>query len=175
MKKLVSLTLAIVVLALFSTSCKKFEAELSWYQVEGNGYYDETTDTSSIKVEAWIKIEDADIADFPPQLSLLDWKFDIFSKEGALVMQIAKSGYHQVVGDALINTSDFEFDFLWVYIETTVPKSGDIFNGGFNDLTNPNLVNDGSMTVTMIAQDDDGNFYDMQAAAAFTFEKITAK
>jgi hypothetical protein len=163
MKKQVSLILVLVVMVIFSASCKNYQAELSWYQIDGSGYYDETNNTSSIKVEAWLQIEDTVIADFPPQLSLVDWQFVLLNSDGGPVMQIAKSGYYQVVGDALVNTSDFEFDFLWVYIETTNPKTGDLFGGAVPT----------TMVVSIAAQDNEGNFYELQNSVPFNFTKIT--
>ncbi|MCP5052231.1 MAG: hypothetical protein GY940_34000 [bacterium] len=160
MKKIVSLILIIVALTIFATSCKKLVQELTWFKLDGAGAYSSQSDTSTIRVEGWVQIEQSEIAKLPSQLLIVDWQFLIF-EGNQFVLELLKDGYYSLLGDVFLNTSSLEFEFLWVYLETTTPKTGDLFNG----------FNPDTMQLTLIVQDADGNTYQLEAQTNFQFTR----
>jgi hypothetical protein len=158
MKKAVSFILIVVVMVLFTTSCKKAELEFTWNKVEGVGVYSSADDTSTIKLEGWLRINQPSIIKTPFQVSIVDWAYYV-AEGDTIVLELLKDGYHSVIGDVFINTSEQTFDWLYVYIETTTPKAGNIYKG-----MSPN-----SLLLTFIIQDDQGNFYEQSVSAPFSF------
>jgi hypothetical protein len=145
---------------LTATSCKRAEAEFTWSSLEGVGSYSSATDTSTIKLSGWIKIEQPAVNKQPFQVTLADWQYTVVAGS-AIVMNVKKDGVTQVLGDVTMATSALSFDFLWVEIETTTPKAGDIFYGN-----NPDLLQ-----FDVLIQDDSGNVYDMAASTPFQFTR----
>jgi hypothetical protein len=160
MKKTVSFMIMIIAMMVFTSSCKKVELAFTWAKLEGTGTYSSADDTSTIKVEGWLRIEQSNISRTAIVANAVDWQFQVMEGQ-RIILQLNKDGYHQVLGDVFINTSDLELEFLWVYIETTTPKAGDIFNG----------ANPDTMELAMLVQDDTGNIYEEVARGPFTITR----
>lgn len=164
MKKSVLFTLVIVVtltLLLFNTSCKDIKLELMWADVSGSGSYDSQSDQSTIEMEGWIRVVQPGIVETPVQSMLVDWAFALY-EGNTLVLQVQKGQIASVLGDVTLNTSQVEFFWLWVYLTTTTPKSGDIFNGYKPD----------TMVFSVIVQDFEENIYQDQVAVPFKFTEL---
>ena len=160
MKKLVLFTMVMASLLLFNTSCKDIELELSWANVEGSGSYSSQTDQSILTMEGWVRIGQPDIVETPVQAQLVDWAFTLY-EGNTLVLRVQKGQITPVLGDVTLNVSTVEFFWLWVYLTTTNPKTGDIFNG----------FNPDTMIFFALVQDEEGNIYEDQATVNFQFTR----
>jgi hypothetical protein len=155
------IAMVMVVMVFFTSSCKKAELEFSWNKVEGIGVYNSVENTSTLKLEGWLKIDQSSIVKTPFQVSIIDWVYYV-TQNNTIVLEIPKDGYHSVIGDVFLNTSELTFDWLYVYIETTTPKPGDLFNG-----MEPN-----QLELIFVIQDDQGNFYEQAVSAPFNYTRI---
>lgn len=160
MKKSVLFTLVVMALLLFNTSCKDIKLELVWADVSGSGSYSSATDQSSIEMEGWIRVVQPGIVETPVQSMLVDWAFSLY-QGNTLVLQVQKGDIASVLGDVTLNTSEVEFFWLWVYLTTTTPKNGDIFNGYSPD----------TMVFSVIVQDFEENLYQDQVSVQFQFTR----
>ncbi len=160
MKKTLGCVIIIFSLLVLTTSCKKLEMEFSWEKVAGSGSYSSQSNTSTIIVQGWLRIKQPAIARESLKASLADWEI-IVNAGTTPVLTFLKNDHNSAVGDVLLSTSELADLWLYVYIETTTPKSGDIYKG----------LNPDNITVSMKAQDEAGATYTYTTSATFEFTR----
>ena len=160
MRKIILPFIVIVVAALLlsTTACKQPDFEMSWFSLEGSGFYETQDDSSSIKISGVVEFEIPRVATEPMWAQIVAWEY-IIREGNQVVLDIHDENYYTVLGDLIISKSAQQSDFLWVVIETNTPKVGDIYSG----------ANPDSVELIMWIVDSNGNSYVMDNTVAFDF------
>jgi hypothetical protein len=158
MKKIRLLFIAIVaaVLLLSTTACKSPVLDITWYELEGSGTYNSLDNTSTIKLTGSVELTIPNVATKPIEGRIEQWEY-IISEGATIVLYINSSISYEVLGDYTLNESEENSGFLWLEIETVIPRSGDMYNGA-----NPDTV-----TLTLWIVDNNDNQYTVGSAAPF--------
>ena len=158
MKKIILPVIVMVVAALLlsTTACKGPLLDISWYELSGSGTYNSVDNTSTIKLTGVVELNIPNVATDPMWGKIDSWEFII--AEGAnIILYINSDISYEVLGDYTLDKSEESSTFLWLDIETVIPRSGDMYNG-----TNPD-----AMSLTLLIVDNDNNIYTLTAGAPF--------
>lgn len=164
MKKIVFvvvLTLALVGV-LSTTGCKKVELDgLEFFLVEGSGSYSSLDNTSTLKINTRISINQSDITENEPlKASLLLWQIVLITPDNTLSLELTNDNYRSVLGNVFASISNWQEDWLWIELE--VPSvDGDLFKG----------VDPEQMQLSLLVEDNEGNTYTLGVAAQFEFTR----
>lgn len=158
MKKIRLLVIAIVLAALMlsTTACKSPVLDITWYELEGSGTYHSLDNTSTIKLSGSVELTIPNVATEPITGRIYAWEY-IISEGDTLVLYIHSAISYEVLGDYTLDKSEESSSFLWIDIETVIPRTGDMYNGA-----NPGIV-----TLTLWIVDNNDNSYSLGAAAPF--------
>ena len=158
MKKIRLLVIVTVAAALLlsTTACKNPVLDITWYELEGSGTYNSLDNTSTIKLTGVVELNIPNVATQPMWGKIYEWEY-IISEGATIVLYIHSSISYEVLGDYTLDKSEENSNFLWLEIETVIPRSGDMYNG----------ANPDSVTLTLGIVDSDDNIYTMNAAAPF--------
>lgn len=169
MSKNIKLIIIIFTIALFFQSCKNPVLDFEWYLFEADGNYSSENDSSYLKLNAWVEINQSSVNTNPSNpadtrhfmyASVANWSFRVYSGE-QLVFEITNYNIESLFGDIFFNVAENQIDYLWVAIESETPLSGDIFNG-----LNPDTV-EFEMTIS----DDAGGGYSVLKSVPFIFNR----
>lgn len=158
MKKIILPVIVIVVVALLlsTTACKGPLLDISWYELSGSGTYNSLDNTSTIKLTGSVELTVPNVATEPIVGRIEEWEY-IISEGANIVLYIHSSISYEVLGDYTLDKSEENRTFLWLDIETVIPRSGDMYNGA-----NPDTVR-----LTLWIVDNNDNVYTVNAAAPF--------
>lgn len=158
MKKIRLLFIAVTVAALMlvTTACKNPVLDITWSELEGSGTYNSIDNTSTIKLSGVVELNIPNVATEPISAKIDQWEY-IISEGASIVLYIHSAISYEVLGDYTLDESGESSTFLWLKIETVIPRTGDIYNGA-----NPDTV---SLTLEIVDSDD--NVYQLSAAASF--------
>lgn len=158
MKKIRLPFIAIVaaVLLLSTTACKGPVLDIEWYELGGSGTYNSLDNTSTIKLFGGVELTVPNVATNPMWGKIEAWEF-IVAEGDVIVLYINSETSYAVLGDYTLDKSEENSGFLWIEIETMIPRTGDMYNGA-----NPDTVH-----LTLWIVDDSDNLYTMNAAASF--------
>ncbi len=154
---------------LFLQSCKSPVLDFEWYLFEAEGSYSTETDTSYLKLNAWVELNQSSVNINPGSAtdathfqaaSVINWNFNVYSGE-QLLFQINDRNFNLLFKDVLLNVAEEQIDYLWVSIVSEIPISGDFFHG-----LNPDRVE-----VELSIYDDDSNAYFITNSVPFVFER----
>lgn len=169
MSKNIKLVIFIFTIAIFLQSCKNPVLDFEWYLFEADGTYSSENDSSYLKLNAWVEINQSSVNTNPASpvdsthfmyASVVNWNFRVYSGE-QLVFQITKYNIESLFGDILLNVAENQSDYLWVAIESETPLSGDIFNG----------MNPDSVEFEMTMSDGEGGGYSILTSVPFIFNR----
>jgi len=158
MKKIRLLFIAIVAAALLfsTTACKGPVLDITWNKLEGSGTYHSLDNTSTIKLSGRVELSIPNVATDPMWGEISDWEY-IITEGSTIVLYINSEISYAVLGDYTLDQSEENSNFLWLNIETVIPRTGDMYNGA-----NPDTV-----TLTLWIVDNDGNSYTLGASSPF--------
>ena len=158
MRKIRLLFIAMVVatLLLFTTACKNPEIEMTWYDLSGSGTFHSVDNTSTIKLSGKVELNIPNVATDPMWGKITDWEY-VITEGSTIVLYINSDISYLVLGDYTLDKSEENSNFLWIDIETVIPRTGDIYNGA-----NPDTV-----WLTLWITDNDNNSYTMAGSAPF--------
>lgn len=169
MKTRIIYLVIILAVATLSQGCKDPALDYQWFLVEGQGSYNSDSNTSGLKLNAWLKISQssvninpnssADITHFQ-YASVASWSFRLFQGE-ELVFEVSSVDIGRVLGDIFINIAKDQYDYLWVAIESQVPLEGDVFNG----------MNPDRLEVSIGVYDDSGSGDILTGSSSFAFSR----
>ncbi|MGD2085290.1 MAG: hypothetical protein PVH61_03815 [Candidatus Aminicenantes bacterium] len=150
------ITTLTAVLLLSTTACKRPVLEITWNELAGSGTYNSLDNTSTIKLSGSVALTIPTVATDAIRGEISAWEF-IISEGEVIVLYINSDLSYEVLGDYTLDQSEERSDFLWIDIETVIPRTGDMYNGA-----NPDTV-----SLTLWIEDDSDNTYTMRAAAPF--------
>jgi hypothetical protein len=158
MKKIILPAIAIVVAALLlsTTACKSPELEITWFDLGGSGTYNSLDNTSTIKLFGTVQLNIPNVATKPMWGKIYAWEYMI-SEGPTIILYINSEISYEVLGDYTLDTSDENSYFLWLDIETVIPRTGDMYNG-----TNPDTV-----SLSLWIMDNNDNMYNVSAVGPF--------
>lgn len=158
MKKIRLPFIAIVAAALLlsTTACKGPVLDITWNVLEGSGTYQSLDNTSTIKLTGEVRLTIPNLATELMWGKIQRWEY-IISEGPNIVLYINWENSYDVLGDYTLDKSEESYSFLWIDIETMIPRAGDMYNGA-----NPDTV-----TLNLEIMDNDDNFYTMSASAPF--------
>ena len=157
MLKSIKIIVIIFVTAIFIQSCKSPTLDFEWFLFEAEGSYSAVDNTSYIKLNAWVEVNQSSININQNNVtdtthfqgaSVINWRYSVFEGE-QLVFVVSDSSFNRMFGDTFLNVAKEQIDYLWVAILSENPITGDIFNG-----MNPDRVE-----VEMSIYDTDRNAY----------------
>jgi UDP-N-acetylglucosamine enolpyruvyl transferase len=151
---------AAVLLAISTAGCKKANLDISWSSLQGSGYYHTQDNTSSITVNGVVHLQIPQVATDPMWAEIYSWRY-VITAGNVVVLDINSDNYLTALGDITLDISDRQSSSLWVSIETTTPKTFDIYDGD-----NPDTV-----TLILEVLDSSGNTYTLSNSAAFDFSR----
>lgn len=169
MLKITKIIIIIFLTVIFTQSCKDPSLDFEWFLFEAEGTYSAEDNTSFIKLNAWVEINQSSVNINPSSsvdathfmyASIARWYYRVYSGD-QLVFEITQYNIENLFGDILLNVAIDQMDYLWVAIESENPIEGDIFNG----------LNPDSVEVEMIILDDSGNTYSVIQTIPFTFSR----
>lgn len=169
MLKTTKIIIAIFLAAVFTQSCKDPSLDFEWFLFEAEGAYSAEDNTSYLKLNAWVEINQSSVNMNPSSsvdathfmyASIARWRYRVYSGD-QLVFEISQYNIENLFGDILLNVALEQIDYLWVAIESEKPIEGDVFNG----------MNPDSVEVEMLIYDDDGNSYSILRTTPFTFSR----
>lgn len=147
---------AVAALLLSTTACKSPVLDMTWFKLEGSGTYHSVDNTSTIKLYGEVKLFIPNVAADPMWGKISDWEC-IITEGPNIVLYIRSSISYAVLGDYTLDKSEENSNFLWLDIETVIPRTGDMYKGA-----NPDTV---SLKLWIV--DNDNNMYEMAASAPF--------
>jgi len=150
------IAIVVAVLLLSTTACKNPVLDITFYELEGSGTYNSLDNTSTIKLVGSVELKIPNVATDPMWGKIDSWEYMI-SEGNTIVLYLNSDISYEVLGDYTLNKSEENSNFLWLDIETVIPRTGDIYNGA-----NPDTV-----TLTLLIVDSNDNFYTVGAAAPF--------
>jgi hypothetical protein len=158
MRKIRLLVIAMVVapLLLSTTACKSPVIDITWFDLSGSGTYHSVDNTSTIKLSGKVELNIPNVATEPMWGKITYWEYMV-SEGPNIVLYINSDISYEVLGDYTLDKSEERGDFLWIDIETVIPRTGDIYNGA-----NPDTV-----WLNLEIMDNNNNFYTMAASAPF--------
>jgi len=154
--RLIFIAIVAAVLLLSTTACKGPVLDMTWLELSGSGAYHSVDDTSTIKLSGSLQIDIPNVATNPMWGKITYWEY-IISEGPNIVLYITSDSSYEVLGDYTLDKSEENSNFLWIDIETMIPRTGDLYKGA-----NPDTV-----SLTMEIMDNDNNFYTMSASAPF--------
>ena len=154
--KLPVIAFALAALLLSTTACKSPVLDMTWFKLEGSGTYHSVDSTSTIKLYGEVNLIVPNVATDPMWGKIYDWEY-IISEGPNIVLYIKSAISYEVLGDYTLDKSEDDSDFLWLDIETVIPRTGDMYKGA-----NPDTV-----WLTLWIVDNDNNLYTMNASAPF--------
>jgi len=169
MSKITKIIIIIFLTTIFAQSCKDPSLDFEWFLFEAEGNYSTENNTSYLKLNAWVEINQSSININPSSsvdstyfmyASVANWSYRVYSGD-QLVFEITRFSIEQILGDIHLNVAIDQMDYLWVAIESENPIEGDIFNGMIPD----------SVEVEMIIYDDSGGSYTVKRTTPFTFSR----
>ena len=146
----------VAALLLSTTACKSPVLDITFSELEGSGTYNSLDNTSTIKLFGSVSYEVPNVAVKPIWAKIEAWEY-IISEGGNIVLYIHSEISYEVLGDYTLNKSEENSGFLWLDIETVIPRTGDMYNGA-----NPDTV-----MLTLWITDDNDNSYTVGSAAPF--------
>jgi len=158
MKKIRLLFIAIVAVAMlfFTTACKGPVLDITWNKLEGSGTYHSLDNTSTIKLTGRVELSIPNVATDTMWGKITDWEY-VISDGTTIVLDINSENSYEVLGDYTLDKSEENLYFLWLNIETVIPRTGDIYNGATPDM----------VTLSLWIIDNNGNQYVLGAQAPF--------
>ncbi|MEN8221617.1 MAG: hypothetical protein ABFR36_00045 [Acidobacteriota bacterium] len=150
-------------------SCKSPTLDFEWFLFEAEGSYSSESNTSYIKLNAWVKLNQSSININPgsatdsthfQSASVISWIYRIYSGD-QLLFEIGPNNVNLHFKNILLNVGEEQIDYLWVAIESEDPIAGDFFNG-----LNPDRVE-----VEMAIYDNDQNSYFISNSVPFIFDR----
>jgi hypothetical protein len=158
MKKIRLLFIAILAAALlfFTTACKGPVLDITWNKLEGSGTYHSLDNTSTIKLTGRVELSIPNVATETMWGKITDWEY-VISEGDTIVLDINSENSYAVLGDYTLDKSEESITFLWINIETVIPRTGDIYNGATPDM----------VTLSLWIIDNNGNQYALGAEAPF--------
>lgn len=169
MSKSIKIFGIIFITAFFNHSCKKPTLDFNWFLFEAMGSYSAGDNTSYIKLNAWVEINQSSVninqnratdATHFQVASVVNWSYRVYSGD-QLVFEVTDFSFSKMFGDIHLNVATEQIDYLWVAIESELPIPGDIFSG-----MNPDRVE-----VEMSIYDNDSNAYFVSNSAPFIFSR----
>lgn len=154
--RLLFIAMAAAALLLSTTACKKAEIDITWYELSGSGTYHSLDNTSTIKLAGKVELKIPSVATEPMWGKIYYWEY-IISEGPNIVLYITSDFSFEVLGDYTLDKSEENYYFLWINIETVIPRTGDIYNGA-----NPDTV-----WLNLEIVDNNDNFYTMAGSAPF--------
>ena len=154
--RLLFIAMAVAALLLSTTACKNPVIEMTWYELSGSGTYHSLDDTSTIKLTGKVELNIPNVVTEPLWGRITYWEY-IVSEGANIVLYINSYNSYEVLGDYTLDRSEGGVDFLWINIETVIPRTGDIYNGA-----NPDTV-----WLTFEVLDNNNEYYTTSASAPF--------
>lgn len=158
--RMVWASILIAGLMIFTTSCKDSGIEFVWEGLEGSGSYSSDTNTSTLVLSGLVRYSQQRVSSNYLFAKLDQWLF-ILRDGDDMVMTVNDTNYQDLLDGLFVNISGMEEEYVYVYIETRIPMTGDIFNG-----RNPD-----SVELQMLVYDDHNNQYTLTSTAQFQFER----
>ena len=169
MLKITKIIIIIFLITIFTQSCKDPSLDFEWFLFEAEGSYSAEDNTSYLKLNAWVEINQSSVNMNPSSsfdstyfmyASVANWSYRVYSGD-QLVFEITRFNIEHLFGDIHLNVALDRMDYLWVAIESESPLEGDIFNG----------MNPDSVEVEMTIYDDGGGSYSVLNTIPFTFSR----
>ena len=154
--RLTVIALAAAALLLSTTACKSPEFDMTWVELSGSGTYHSIDNTSTIQLFGSVQLIIPNVATELMWGKIDAWEFYI-SEGSNIVLYINSDISYEVLGDYTLDKSEENYFLLWIDIKTTIPRTGDIYNGA-----NPDTV-----SLSLWITDNDDNQYTMAASAPF--------
>ena len=161
--------LPILLISIFIQSCKDPELNFEWFLFEAQGSYSSSDDSSYLKLNAWLKINQSSVNTNPSSpldpshfeyASVINWRFQIFSGD-QMILELTDRNIYQKFNEIHLNVAADQYDYVWVAIESQSPLPGDIFNG----------ISPDRVQVEMSIYDTGGQAYSVVSSTSFTFDR----
>jgi hypothetical protein len=150
------IAMAVAALLLSTTACKNPVIEMTWDELSGSGTYHSLDNTSTVKLFGKVELNIPNVVTEPLWGQITYWEYAV--SEGAnIVLYINSVNSYEVLGDYTLDKSEGGTDFLWIGIETVIPRTCDIYNGA-----NPDTV-----WLTLEIYDNNNNYYSISGSAPF--------
>ncbi len=169
MLKNIKLIIIILISLFLMQNCKSPELEFEWFRLEAEGSYSSDTDTSYLKLNSWVKINQSSVninpgntsdSEYFQSASITRWTYRVYSGE-QLLFEIAENNINLIFEDIYLSVGKEQVNYLWVTIESRNPLNGDVFNG----------LNPDRTEIKIEIQDDKNNTFLTENSFPLVFDR----